>query len=289
MNLEESNSFLEEEEIKSKKKKTIIISIIICAVIIALLFIIIVILKYQDSLILKMYINGKQVNIPSDLYIEKEGVTYVNIKEISSFLGYHYTKGDYNQYNEEETSCYLENDYEIVSLSADNTKYKKYAVASPVAENKIADLEVVVKSTNGDSQSYLLDNPIQYINGSLYVPFNHIQDMLNIQIDVSQKNKIKIYNLEYLVNRAKNILSNSNYQTISGTYENLKAILYNLVVVSDGNTYGVISLENGEEVIGLKYKEITFIQNVQEFLIMAEDTVGILAKDRKYSYQTNGI
>ena len=123
MNLEESDSFKDEIEKNIRQRRSVMLSIVICAMVAALLFVMIMILKYQDSITLKMFLNDKQVKIPTGFYREIDGKTYVDLKEIAKLLGYSYTKGEYGEYNENPDSCYLENDFELVAITAGEEKY----------------------------------------------------------------------------------------------------------------------------------------------------------------------
>ena len=76
MNLEESDKFVEQQIQTEKKKKVVLFSIVLCAILIALLLIMIIYIQYQDSLKLKMYVDGKQVPIGSDLF-KQEGDTKI--------------------------------------------------------------------------------------------------------------------------------------------------------------------------------------------------------------------
>ena len=123
MNLEESDLYKEKLEKNNRHRKSVMLSIVLCAILIVFLFILIAILKYQDSITEKLFINGTQVTIPKDFYkTMDDGSIYVNVRHMSSFLGYTYTKGEYNKFNEDEDSCYLQNDFEIVSISANSDK-----------------------------------------------------------------------------------------------------------------------------------------------------------------------
>lgn len=284
MNLEESNSFIVEEEKNDRKKRTVVVSIILCSILVAILLLLIGYIKQQDAKTLKLFLNGNQIQISSTLLRESEGKTYINIKEISKLLGYTYTKGGYEQYVEDEkTSCYLTNDYEIVDLSCDKdtfTKYSYFTATNPVINN----IKIVVKSPNGQAQKYNLDSNVKYIDNEIYVPINSLPDIINTQVDLSEPNRIKLYSIEQIVANSISTITQLGYKIMGNEYENLKAMIYGYAVVGDGKHYGVISLSNGSVIIGLKYTDITFIPNLKDFLTKAvnssdENVVGIFASD----------
>ena len=109
MNLEESDKFVEQQRKTEQKKKIVLVSIVLCAILVALLVILIIYIQYQDSLKLKMYVDGQQVKITSNMLKQDGDTSYVNIKTFSEMLGYTYTKGEYKKYNENIDSCYIKN------------------------------------------------------------------------------------------------------------------------------------------------------------------------------------
>lgn len=301
MNLEESNDFLEEMEKNSQRKKQVLGIIIFCAVLILCLVIMIVCISIKESTTLKMYLDNKEVKIDSDLLIEENKERYINLRKLAGMLGYSYQKGEYKSYNENENSCYIKNDYIIVSMTANQDKYTKYLLEKEVEldengnviEEEVPEevpdggsqeennkFEIVVESENETSQGFKIESPIKYINNALYVPFSEMQRVFNVVLD-NQEYRIRIYSLEYLAQSYLETAGKLNYTEISNSYENLSAIMDDMLVVGNGKYWGVYSLRNREEVISLKYENITYIQNTKEFLIDVDDKVGIIDKEGK--------
>lgn len=287
MNLEESDSYKDQIEKNIKQRKSVMLSIVVCAMVAALLFVMIMILRYQDSITLKMFLNDKQIAIPAGFYREIDGKIYVDVKQISSMLGYSYTKGEYGEYNENSDSCYLENDFELIAITADEEKYQKYIQINGAPT--IAEIPIVSIKENGYFESFLVaDAPVKFVDDRLYVCKDYLPEMFNMQIDW-QEYRIRMYSFDAIVAAAKGIVANSQYPTISGYYENLRAVIYGLAVVgSDANNsnnsnsglFGVVALNDLREIIGLKYKEIEFVQNTKEFYVTVDNgSKGILAAD----------
>lgn len=278
MNLEESDIFKKEIERNSRHKKTVIISICVCVILMIFLIGLIIFIRYQDSITLKLFVDGKQVSIPNKLYKQIDGKTYVNLKQISSLLGYNYTKGVYGKYNEDEDSCYMQNDFEIVAVTAGESKYTKYIELT--GENIVADIKVSIKSDAGYSESFKIENPVKYEDGNLYIQKDYISQMFNINY-TWEKYRIKFYTLDYQVAKAKKTITSKGYKEMSGYYENLRAILDGFAIIGNGSkVYGVMSLADGKEIISLKYNDIKYVQNSKEFYItVADGTMGILAAD----------
>lgn len=304
MNLEESNSYVEQMEKNNKNKKTVLTVLIICAIIMVILIALMSYIKFQDSLKLKMYVDDKQVTISSTLLLEENGQNYMNIGELASMLGYSYHKGEYKNYTEDANSCYLKSPYEIISMTADSETVTKYILNEMgkttvdkesdtqntvnetdtqliVVDNTTNEqrLNILVESENETAETLAITEPIKYMNDELYVSFAELPRIFNVQLDLSEKNRIRINSFERLVLAATQIATNLGYTEVSNSYENLTAMIDNMLVVGDGTNFGVISLEDGKEIISLKYEKMVYMQNTQEFLVTAEDSVGMIAKD----------
>lgn len=302
MNLEESNSFVERMEKNNKNKKTVLTVLIICAILIVILIGMISYFKYQDSLQLKMFVNDKQVPISSTLLLQENGKNYMNIRELANLLGYSYQKGEYKNYTEDANSCYLSSSYEIVSMTADSDTVTKYilnenrvSVDEDESENAVNNtntqlittdnttgeqtVNIKVESENETPETFAVAEPIKYINNELYVPFSELPRLFNVQLNLAEQNRIRVYSLQALLPLAVKTATNLGYSEVSNSYENLTAMIDNMLVVGDGTNFGVVSLANGEEIISLKYEKMVYMQNTQEFLVTAENSVGIIAKD----------
>ena len=306
MNLEESDAFVEEMEKTDKKKKSVLTIIISCGVLIVVLLVFIMYLTVQDANTFKFFIDDVKIQNYYSIIFDKnseqhdtEPDYYINIEQLAKTLGYSYQNGEYKAYTEDSKSCYITTPYEIVSMKADSDGYTKYIINNEQAadtkkqeenqedSNKI---NVVVKSKNETQKTFHIDNPIQYIEKDkypnvkegLYVPIAEIVDIFNVQINTSERNRVRIVSLDNLINNyATRIATNYRYKTVSNTYENFTAMADGMLVVGDGTNYGVFSLVTGEEVISLKYEDIVYMQNTQEFQVSAEGSVGVISKEGK--------
>lgn len=284
MDFEQSSSYQREIQNRDKSRKFVMMSIVACGIFMVLLFVLIMVISYQDSITEKFYIDGQLTSkLSNNIYGELNGITYVDIREISSVLGYTYTKGEYKKYNENEDSCYLQNDFEIVALSSGKTSYDKYIEISNNAT--LAGIKVTSKNKNGYQETFQIEDPVIFENGRIYVPLNSLSKMLNITIDWQQYRK-KFNTLENQVKKAQTAMKKAGYVEMSGYYENLRAIVDGLVVVGDATTetskptskyYGVYSLVKNDGAISIKYDDITYSQSVGEFYITVENgTMGLL-------------
>lgn len=291
MNLEESDKFIKEREARNGKRRMVLISIVFCAVLIAFLFIIILFLYYQDAQTLKVFVDGTKQSFSSNLFKEIDGQEYVNAREITKMLDCTYTKGEYGKYTEDNDSCYISSNHEVVSMKADSSSMTKYILNEDTnststalskekleAEQNVYGTQLTVKSANETEEVFNLKNPVKLVDGNLYIPFDLLPEVFNVNINTKEKNRVRIYTLATLYQQAKNVAGKLGYTTITGEYENVRALVYGLIVVGQDDKYGVINT-SGEEVISLKYNEVEFVQNVKEFFVYANNTIGLLGSD----------
>lgn len=291
MNLEESNEFVKNQNSKNKKRNVILGLIVICIAVVVILFIMINVLKIKDANTAKLYVNGEKVNLSRTLFISQDNVTYVSAKELSAFAGYNYIQGEYKKYTQDENYCYLQSEYEVISIAVDSNKIKKYLINKSeekqeknASENKANQNTVptfVVKSEDDAMEVFELSSNVISINGNIYVPIEKIEKIFNISMVVDGKTT-RILNINALYRNAQIRATNLKYQEISGFYENIRAIPDDMIVVKDSSDkYGVISYVDGKKILDMKYTDIQYIQNTGEFFVYTENSVGLLDKNGK--------
>ena len=290
----DKNIFINKEK-PSGKKKMVLIGIISCVVLILILAILIMFYRQIDATTFKLYINDVRANCSDDFYlIDDNGNTYVKARELAELIGWSYQNGEYGTFTEDTSSGYMQNEYEVASFVADSTTLKKYIeVSETLSEEEEEDTEatsdeeettptidIMVNSENGTLESMELELPVLSYNNQLYIPLSNIDDICNCSYS-NEPYRMYIYDLNYLIQVALQNAPSFGYSSISGTYENLRALSYGMLVAIDNSgRYGVINLTSGETLLGFKYSEMIFNQNVKEFFVKAsDDTVGIVADD----------
>ena len=180
MNLEESNSFVEQMEKNNKNKKTVLTVLLICALLIVILVGLIVYMKYQDSLKQKVFVDNKQVAFSQNFLKTQGNTNYINIKELSSMLGYSYQKGEYKNYTEDADSCYLRTPYEVVSMIADENTVTKY-----ILNEKPEVTEDAKKDENTVSSELIVTNEAGEKQLNIVVNSEHeTQETISIEVSV---------------------------------------------------------------------------------------------------------
>ncbi len=311
MNLEESNRIYEQNKQKNAKKRTILGAIIVVVILIILCLIGILYFKSVEAERFKMFVDGKEVNLNSNLIVKDENNdNYVSIKELSQYTGYKYIRGNYVTVNEDKKSCYIENDYEIVTFDAGDLGFSKYGknedkdfeideenktntsrnttqntaknttqtnTTNTSNSNKQTEEEIkyLVKTKDGEKSIYVAEKPIKMIEDEIYISIEDVKTAFNAIIELGDK-YIKIYDLNYLVKYGQAQAAKLGYSTISSTYENLRAISNDMLVVGNDNEYGVVSLENGETILGIRYDDIIYVQNENQFYVTVDSKVGLM-------------
>lgn len=250
-----------EDQLKAKKWMKII-----GAILVLLFFVcigLVVFMYYWDLTQLKITIDGKANTNLKDILIIQEDKIYVPIRGFAKFVGYESYSGDYKQYAEDETKCYIKSNNEIVSFTMNSDKIYK------------------LLSDSNDYEYFTINEPVKLVNGTLYTTTEGVEKAFNISFDYSQeKNQITIYTLPYLVNYYSAQFEDSAIAGDKSDFSNQKALLDNrLIVKNEENYYGVSDLL-GNEVLGKKYTSIKYIESTKEFIVTtAEGKMGIMSYD----------
>lgn len=281
-------------EAKEKKKKIILTGIVICVVLIFVLAFMILYYRKVDNNTFKLFIDDVQVSNGEGFYIVENNQTYVRARDIASYIKWSYQNGEYGEYTEDQNSGYIQNDYEAASFVSGSNILKKYIIAGAESEegekqntepqldeNGQPIITYVPNSETGTLETTKLEFPIISKNGQIYFPLSCLADICNCRVNYENPFRMYIYDQEYLINKAGVNAAQYGFQSLSGIYENMRALAYGMMVVSDGQNYGVVNLDNGSDIIGLKYSDMIFAQNSKEFFVKTnnndEESVGIIS------------
>ena len=276
------------DKIVSNKVNDIIVKLIIASIIlIAILMISIYFLsKNPNKLTIKL--DGvENANFNSIVNIEKndDGTTeiYAPINEFAKLVGYNYASGEYIKASEDEDICSVVSKEEITIFYLNsNIIYKKDRTVE-----------------NSDYEAYEIPQKVFEKDGELYVNQSGLQKGLNLSISYNEKNKeLNIYTLDSMVEiakkRATEVLKKESIDDT--TFANKKAILDGMVVVIEKNElsidptemqYSVININDGSDILSLKYEAITYIPQKSAFLIKKNNKVGIIGIDREIIIPAN--
>lgn len=265
MNLIDDTNMGVKKNNNTKKIMTIIIVLIVI-----LLFIIIGLTAwvfYLRNSMLKVSIdNVSMQTIPTDLFLFEDNTVYCAIKDIASYLDYESYNGD--EISEDETKCYVRSTQENAYYEMNSaTVYKKMA------------------GNDNNYEYYTMDKEVKMVNGKLYASMDGIEKGFNVQFIYSaEQNQIRILTLPYLTTWYSSRYKNSAIGNSNASFENKKAILYDMLVVTNTDgLYGVINVSQDaqrQEVLGTKYTEVTFVESTMDFIVKTEDDkMGIISYD----------
>ena len=268
-------NLIENEEYNKRNKKNKTIMIVIIVMIIFLLIIcgvLVFLISEVQKNRLKLNVDNVSTNFADDMFIIDGDTLYVAIKDFGALMGYETFNGDYKtKYTEDTTNCYISNANEVASFALNsNTIYKKV-------------------NSNEDYEYFDIEKPVIRRNNKLYVSSDGMEIGTNSLIRYNATNNlITVYSLDYMISSYSEEFPNGAFIEDDADYNNKKALRYGLVVITNTEGYyGVVSTE-GKEIIGAKYKNISFNEGSKEFTISTkEGRAGILTIDGKTKIEPN--
>ena len=257
------NSKPNQDQVNAKKWMKIIG--IILGVLLVLVVGLIVLMYYIQSVELKISIDNKATSKLKDVLIIDQGKVYIPIRAFAGFVGYESNNAEYeNKYTEDKTKCYVECANEVASFSLGSNKIYK---TSP--------------NSQSDYEYFEISEPVKIINNQLCTTIDGAQIAFNISMSYDQEaNRITIFTLPYLVTYYTKEFQNSGIADSSASFNNQKALLYNVMIVKNANNnYGAQTLKK-QEILGTKYAGIEFIESTKEFIVTTtEGKMGIISYD----------
>ena len=254
-----------EEQAKAKKMMKIIGIVLVVLLLLAIGLV--ALMYYIQSVQLKVYVNGELKTKMKDIFVfDQDNNLYIPIRTFAEYVDYTSGNGEYKEYAENITACYVESKDEIASFSLGSNKIYK-----------------IILDGNNDYEYYEIDEPIKMFNNQLYITIEGAKIAFNISMSYNQKqNRINIYTLPHLVTYYSTKFQNAGIADKDASFSNQKALLYNMIVIKNKNeNYGVQTLD-GQEVLGTKYANIKFVESSKEFIVTTmENKMGIMSYDSK--------
>ena len=250
---------------KTKKKKKIIIVFIIFILIVIIG--IVAYMMYLQGSVLRVYINNTEnAEVRNLLVFEEDGIIYVPVRAIATYLGYNSYNGEYSNRSEDNSKCFVECDEEVANLTLNSNKIYKLNLEE-----------------NNNNYTYIyIDKPVKAINGELYITTDGMQKVFNTTFTYNEENKrIMINTTPYLITAYTNTVLDYGYTRVSEVFENEKAIMEDMLVVTDDTYYGVISATDGAEILECKYDEIRYQEATGDFVVCSDDKYGIIGTNQR--------
>ena len=268
---------LYDENIINKKKSKIpmIIGILIVFLIIVTVAIIYGIMYLKSTVITARIDGQKKNNIVEILYFKEENGSskvYIPIRKVAKFLGYEDYRGDYKIKSEDDSKCYVKNEYETAMFSLDS--------------------DTLIKTRGDSDYEYItLDEKVFEKDGELFTTLTGIEKAFNTLFEYnSSSNIINIYTMEYLNQYYASKLKigeysqqatsgSNNTEKLSDDFTDKKAIFENMIILQKDKLYGVIDATTGKSILENKYEDIKYLPATEDFLVKSNGKVGVLAKD----------
>lgn len=259
----------EERGINNQKSKLpMTIGICIAILIIITIAIIIGIIYLQNS-VMTISVDGvNSSELEQVMYIEETesgAELYIPIKSVAPFLGYEGYTGDYKDKSEDKTKCHVQNEYETAMFTLES--------------------DTLIKTRGGSDYEYIqLDKPVFEMNGELYTTVDGIEKGFNVDISYNDKmTKIAVFTMKYLIQYYTTALEIEEYSEV---FSDQKAIFEDMLIIRDGNQYGVIQATTGKTILETKYQEIKYLPTTTDFIVKSNNKYGIVAKDTAIKVRT---
>lgn len=257
---------------ESKGKKVVRNLLIVSVILLVILIVLIYFLKTNQPQKETLYVNNESKAVIQGLIIDdtNTGKQYVSLKDVASLIGYEYQNGEYLQYEEDKTKCYLESNNQIVGFE--------------LGENKIYKTE---PNSDIEFAYYQIKNPIIQSNEKLYIALEDFNTACDAKLEYSaEKKQTLVWTTEHLAKyHEEELLKKGTYKSVNKSFDNQKAIIYDILIVAKSEEkesdikYGVITTE-GKQIITPKYKEITYNEYTGNFIVVASNgKYGVISKD----------
>ena len=246
----------------SKKSKLPIILGVIIIFLTILLIVLFVLVTYLKNSILTITLDNKDISsLEEILDFEQSGEEtkiYIPIRKIASYFEYEDYRGDYKYKSEDNTKCYVKNEYETEMFTLDS--------------------DIIIKTRGDSDYEYIkIDEKVFEKDGELYTTIDGIKKAYNVEfIYDSEQNNIKIYTMDYLL---KLYASNLEYKNYSTKFLDKKAIFEDMIIVQQNGNYGVVQASTGKSILETKYESISYLPNAKDFLVKSNGKYGIMTKE----------
>ena len=289
MDFQESEAFMKENEAKQKRKRMVILGMVLCLITIAFLGCFIIYFKHVDQVTFKMFINNKKYSTSKSFLVEDEdnkGEYYVNLEELCSKADYLFQEGSVS-ITEGENLYSITTNYEKIDLDISKMTFDKYLYEDTasiekrsVYESDVYGTDLVIRTPKDTREIFQLNKPLKKINGMVYISKEDIPKVLSYKVDWNNQYRLYLSSVHYLYKYYTPTVTKAGYTTMSGDYENIRAMLDGYLIVEKNNKYGVITTDS-KVIIEAKFDRLFYSQNSMEFFAYANSKVGLIEKDGK--------
>lgn len=282
------------EKYKKVAKKALIANSIILVIAILAYLVLFFINSQREKLIL----DNVEIKNGEKTFVIKNKIKYMDVSLLFNSLNmFNINNGVYGETYESKDSFYIETPYEVMQFT-NNTK-KMYKTIIPDFQDRLVDkVTGKVKLTESEEKSgekkpkprdkkaidnaiiseeeFNLKNPVIKEGARVFISFDDLKYVLNSKI-VQKGPELRIYSIDELEKKIARFLK-TNDLSLSPLYQNRKSIIDNYFIASKSNdAVGVykrdVSTNMIENIIGMQYEEIRYIQ--------AEENIYFTTQDKK--------
>ncbi len=282
------------EKYKKVAKKALIANSIILVIVILAYLVLFFINSQREKLIL----DNVEIKNGEKTFVIKNKIKYMDVSLLFNSLNmFNINNGVYGETYESKDSFYIETPYEVMQFT-NNTK-KMYKTIIPDFQDRLVDkVTGKVKLTESEEKSgekkpkprdkkaidnaiiseeeFNLKNPVIKEGARVFISFDDLKYVLNSKI-VQKGPELRIYSIDELEKKIARFLK-TNDLSLSPLYQNRKSIIDNYFIASKSNdAVGVykrdVSTNMIENIIGMQYEEIRYIQ--------AEENIYFTTQDKK--------
>ena len=272
-------NFVDDENInvENKKMKKDKLPFVAAGLGVAIL-VVLVLIAFTYSALTKM--KGKELtlslngelnnNFKKLLVIEDNGDTYVPIRDVADYFGYKSYNGNYINKSESTDECYIESKNEIVTFVVDSDEIEK------------------INPSTSDITYFTIEKPIKKVNDKLYIEMDGLQIAYNLNASYKEsQNRIVLETMDYIIEQNKTDILGQGFKAISEKFDDKKAILKGLAIVTnESNKYGLYNINTKETILETKYDNIEYVPITQDFTIKSNGNVGIKDSTGRDKIQT---
>ncbi len=263
----------EKNEKQNQGKKYVAIAIVVAIILLILIFVSILVLKQAQKNKEKLNVDGKKVALPANLTMvdAQTGITYISLSKMAKLVGYNYYNGDYQQYSEDKTKCYVENEKQVSTLELNSN--------------------IIYKNTTEDKANfdmYKVDLPVKSYKDELYATQDAIQTAFNVSLSyITDDKTLCVFTLPYMCEVYDKELKAAGYTGITTDFMTQKVIVNNMIVAIKNEKYGVISATDYSPIIGTKYDNLTYLESTNEFVATNLGKTGIITDKGEQKIKLN--
>lgn len=256
---------------KNSKKNMPNKSIIIASILAFAIFVVIILIAVISSSMKNIKSNELTVSLDGVnskelkdmLLIDESGIMYMPIRGTAGVFGFKDYNGNYFSKSENADECYLEGKEEIITFVEDANEIVK------------------IKTSNNDVTYYSISKPIKMMKNQLYIVLDGFEKIYNANADFDKNNnQLIIETMDFIIEKNKEKIIRDKITNISTRFEDRKAALDGMVIVTnDSGRFGLYNIDQEKIILETKYDNIEYVPITKDFIVKSNGVVGVVTKE----------